>query len=673
MSKKGHLQGIRAIAIISVLAFHFFPKFFPNGFLGVDQFFVLSGYLMCQILSKNQNQSIISKIFEFYQRRLCRILPNYYFLILINQFLLIFPSIFPETFIETNQKSAKQSIFFVSNDFSNLEDDYYILLKIAENLFTHTWSLSVEIQFYFMIPIVFYTILSISGKSENFKKTYLLLSAISLIFYLISSKSTAFYSVFARIWQFLAGFLVYFLAENEKEEENKEDLEKLLDFEEEKEQKTYENAQTWLLLVTILMLFVGFEYPERIVRIFITIITALLILISENNQILSNKIMIYIGNISYSLYLIHWPIYCYSKFYELPKLPFLILSIFLAIIIHETYEKWYTTRLTRTSQSILCAILLIFCVGSIWRQEIHNFYWNLSENNVSGERNSIFLAGNSKNLSLEEIMELNTKWTLKENEFLMREECDYERRDLKPFGLCKVRNLSSSAPYKILILGNSYATNLAPLIIKSCRKKSRQIWLVSHPGCDFLHQGFAQGKCPKMWPNSYGKIQSELFDFVFLIAKCGDFCENHEEYFPIFKNLDRELEFAKSQISRIRNFVRHKIFIQNAVTIPSGVRRLNDFLKNHTSFDEIDKIYSQRLKHHKKIGDARHRKLAKFCGEKCEYFDAFSNFTRNPWAPEEIFQFFDERGLEYVDGADHFTPFAWPKIQPVFDGICERI
>ncbi|CAI5450455.1 unnamed protein product [Caenorhabditis angaria] len=133
----GNLQNLLLLATFSIL------------FLGFElpgkivRFFVLSGYLMCLLLSKtssNKNQSIISKIVEFYQRRLCRILPNYYFLILINIFLLIFSPIFPETFIETNQKSAKQSIFFVSNDFSNLEDDYYILLKIAENLFTHTWS-----------------------------------------------------------------------------------------------------------------------------------------------------------------------------------------------------------------------------------------------------------------------------------------------------------------------------------------------------------------------------------------------------------------------------------------------------------------------------------------------------------------------------------------------------
>ncbi|CAI5450453.1 unnamed protein product [Caenorhabditis angaria] len=476
MSKKGHLQGIRAIAIISVLAFHFFPKYFPNGFLGVDH-------------------------------------------------------------------------------------------------------------------------------------------------------------VFARIWQFLAGFLVYFWQENEEE--------KLLDFEEKKEKLSYGNVQNLLLLATFLILFLGIELPGKIVRIIVTIITALLILISENNQILSNKIMIYIGNISYSLYLIHWPIYCYSKFYELPKLPFLCFSIFLGILIYETYEKWYTTRLTRNSQCILSTILLIFCILIIWRQEIHEIYDGFTGKSEKFAENPIFSAGNSKNLSPEEVMTWNTRYTDHEKDFLKNEQCEYKNRDLAPFGLCEVKNLTSSAPLKILILGNSYATNLAPLIIKSCSKKSRRIWLASNPGCDFLHQGFGGAKkCQEILPAEFGTTEKEQFDYVFLISKCGEFCERAEA-----EAEDAELEFAKSQIASIRNSVRHKIFIQNAVTIPSGVRGVNDYLKIGMKFEEIDKIYSQRLKHHKFIGDARHRKLGEFCGEKCEYFDAFQNFPRNPYAPEEIFRFFDERGL----------------------------
>ncbi|CAI5450449.1 unnamed protein product [Caenorhabditis angaria] len=514
MSKKGHLQGIRAIAIISVLAFHFFPEYFPNGFLGVDH-------------------------------------------------------------------------------------------------------------------------------------------------------------VSARIWQFLAGFLIYFWSEDdENKPKNEEQLEKLLIIADKSEVKKEDDRlkNTWLLLVTILMLFFSFEYPEKMFRVLITINTALLILASENNVILSNRIMIYIGNISYSLYLVHWPIYCYSKFYELPKLPFLCFSIFLAILVYETYEKWYTTKITRTSQMILSASLFIFCVLAIWRQEINDFYLDSMGRSQNFDVNPIFLAGNSKNLSLEEVMHLNTEWTLREKEFLSRKECNYTNHR-RPFGVCNVQNLTSSAPFKILIIGNSYATNFAPLVFNACGKKSNTILLASFPSCDFLHPYFPTGICLGVFDNPYEKIEKMNFDYIFLISKCGTFCENDDE----LTDIDTKLEFAKSQIARIKPFVKHKIFIQKAVTIPTDVVSLNKFLANHTSFDKIDEYYSQRLKHHKFIGDARHRKLAEFCGEKCEYFDAFENFQRNPYAPKEIFRFFDKRGLSYIDGADHFPPFAWPKIQPVFDRICEKL
>ncbi|CAI5452543.1 unnamed protein product [Caenorhabditis angaria] len=563
---------------------------------------------------------------------------------------------------------TKLSIFFISNDFSNLEDDYYILLKIAENLFTHTWSLCVEIQFYFMIPLVFYALSSFDDSHEKKYRLfmiYLLFSIISLIFYLISPRSTAFYSVFARIWQFFAGFLVYFWSEFESG--NGEDSEKLLTSEKkssegEKEKKNYESLQAWLLLVTILMLFVGFEYPERIVRIAMTIITALLILIAENNLILSNKYMIYIGNISYSLYLIHWPIYCYSKFYELPQLPFLMLSIFLGILIYEFYEKWYTTKIDRKSQMILSTVLLVFCVLAIWRREILNIY-------TKQEKSKSFWVGDSKKLSLDKIMELNTEWTSREMEFLEYEECDYKNQDLKPFGLCHFKNLSSTAPLKILIIGNSYAMNFAPLILKACGQKSNLIWLASESSCDFLYPAYSERKCQNMFENPYETIQKMQFDYIFLISKCGNYCENDNSENA---GIDINLEFAKSQIARIKNFVKRKIFIMKAVTIPDGIINLNKFLKNGSSFDKIDKYYSTRLKHHKKIGDVRHQKLAEFCGSKCEHFDAFENFARNPYAPE-IFRFFDDRGLSYMAGGGHFPPYSWPKIQPIFDRICEKM
>ncbi|CAI5452981.1 unnamed protein product [Caenorhabditis angaria] len=153
--KRSDLQGVRGLAILAVLCFHFFPTLFPNGYLGVDQFFVLSGFLMCMLLMKSE-QSDKSKwliVKTFYVRRLRRILPLYYLVILLSLlFLYIF---FPDTAIEPNEKSASKSMLFLSNRLKTEEENYFEMLSYAVDIFTHTWSLSVEIQFYLLVPFIF--------------------------------------------------------------------------------------------------------------------------------------------------------------------------------------------------------------------------------------------------------------------------------------------------------------------------------------------------------------------------------------------------------------------------------------------------------------------------------------------------------------------------------------
>ncbi|PIC14223.1 hypothetical protein B9Z55_027204 [Caenorhabditis nigoni] len=107
------VQIIRGFAILSVLGFHFFPETFPNGYLGVDQFFVISGYLMCLLLHKSSQKPWYSLIAHFYFRRLKRILPLY--------FLIIFATLLSISWISSdflfvkNLKSAKKALFFMSN------------------------------------------------------------------------------------------------------------------------------------------------------------------------------------------------------------------------------------------------------------------------------------------------------------------------------------------------------------------------------------------------------------------------------------------------------------------------------------------------------------------------------------------------------------------------------
>ncbi|EFO98743.1 hypothetical protein CRE_06267 [Caenorhabditis remanei] len=208
--KRADLQGVRGIAILAVLGFHFLPNYFPNGYLGVDQFFVLSGFLMCMLLSKNSiNGSTISFILEFYYRRLKRILPLYLLIIALSLVGLFY--FFPDTAFETNLISGERSLVFISNRWKTEAEDYFskvIFLSTAIDIFTHTWSLSVEVQFDFFIPIIYQLI--VKTLPPQLEVHSFLLLAMSSYGYskFFCTENDAFNSPIARMWQFSTGIIV---------------------------------------------------------------------------------------------------------------------------------------------------------------------------------------------------------------------------------------------------------------------------------------------------------------------------------------------------------------------------------------------------------------------------------------------------------------------------------
>ncbi|PIC33839.1 hypothetical protein B9Z55_013680 [Caenorhabditis nigoni] len=215
--KRQDLQGIRGIAILSVICFHFFPTVFPNGYLGVDQFFVLSGFLMCMLLQRSSKSlaekesiqlvSSLKLTFQFYYKRLKRILPLYLLVILLSLIALI--RIFPDTAYETNLESGRKALLLISNRVATQEEDYFTMLDIAIDIFTHTWSLSVEVQFYIIVPILY--LIPFKFFKENYQVLFYGFFGLISYWYSIFSCSDnqAFNSMFARIWQFMIGMIAF--------------------------------------------------------------------------------------------------------------------------------------------------------------------------------------------------------------------------------------------------------------------------------------------------------------------------------------------------------------------------------------------------------------------------------------------------------------------------------
>ena len=147
-----YIDGLRAIAVLSVVFHHLLPNLVPGGFVGVDIFFVISGYLITKIIRREINENSFTFI-GFYERRVRRIFPALFsvliFTLIVGYFLFL-PSDF-----EATLRGTFGALFFVSNIvfWRDLQEGYFAAMDTALNPVVHTWSLAVEEQFYILFPI----------------------------------------------------------------------------------------------------------------------------------------------------------------------------------------------------------------------------------------------------------------------------------------------------------------------------------------------------------------------------------------------------------------------------------------------------------------------------------------------------------------------------------------
>lgn len=205
------INGLRAWAVIAVLLYHFRLPGFSAGFIGVDLFFVISGYLMTQIIvSSLENQHF--SLFSFYLSRLRRILPALGVLIL-----LLFITgwfILPITNYQQLGQQAGYSIVFLSNIHYWLSSGYFDYSS-QEKWLLHTWTLGVEFQFYLLYPLILLSLWKASPKRSSLLIgiNLLFLCSLGLSLGLPQWLNTAnFYLLPTRAWEFLAGGLCFFVA-----------------------------------------------------------------------------------------------------------------------------------------------------------------------------------------------------------------------------------------------------------------------------------------------------------------------------------------------------------------------------------------------------------------------------------------------------------------------------
>ncbi|WP_298628391.1 acyltransferase family protein [uncultured Legionella sp.] len=329
MKYRADIDGLRALAILFVLVFHSGLKLFPSGFVGVDIFFVISGFLITSIIHdalQNQNFSFIS----FYNRRLWRLQPVLICLIVVTT-LMTFLFYLPDDLINYG-RSARKTALFVSNQFFEKVTTGYFSPNSSQLPLLHTWSLAVEWQCYLILPVVIFLLHKLVGKQHIAKCIYLL----TLFFIFLSLYSSAhypeqtYYQFLSRIFEFLMGSCVALSS-------NRFHFNK--------------NIINLLSTVAIVTLFyvamdsnVSPGFPNGYALV-LCLATGVLIATGSSesksvwSQLLSARPIVFVGLLSYSLYIWHWPILVLIRCLNIEETP-LILTLAFTLIFFVSYLSW---------------------------------------------------------------------------------------------------------------------------------------------------------------------------------------------------------------------------------------------------------------------------------------------------------------------------------------------
>lgn len=341
---RSDINGLRAWAVAFVIAYHFGVPGFAGGFVGVDIFFVISGFLMTGIVVKGLQQGSFS-IIDFYLARARRILPALLALCAVLLALGWFLLMPPDFLILGTHVIA--SLLFVSN-LKYWDEAGYFDLASNEKWLLHTWSLSVEWQFYLILPLLLWGVWRIwPGRRTQILLLLgvLLLSLFASIFFTPTQPSTAFYLLHTRAWEMLAGGLVFMMRGGTAVTVSLVRCLSTLGF--------------GLILVAVLLFDKASAWPGY--RAALPVSAAMLILwLNHTSRWTSSRAAQWLGERSYSLYLWHWPV-CVALVYAelngnwLASLAGILLTLLLGHLSYLWVEN--PARRVLTSKRTLSAIV----------------------------------------------------------------------------------------------------------------------------------------------------------------------------------------------------------------------------------------------------------------------------------------------------------------------------
>lgn len=366
LSYRAEIDGLRAVAVISVILYHaemvlFGRDWFEGGYIGVDIFFVISGYLITRIILSELKTRASFSFSNFYERRARRILPML-FVVIFASFPYAWQKLLPSDFVEYAE-SVLASLFFSSNFFFYLRTTEYGADSALLKPFLHTWSLGVEEQFYLAFPVI--ALIAFKCFRAHFLAIIVALSLLSLLFaewMEVRNSDLNFYLPFSRFWELAAGSLLAYRELNSKPL-TRGPLHRVL-------------PALGLCLVVYSILYFDSKTPHPSFHTVIPILgVALIVGFASNDElvgkVLGSKPFVWIGLISYSAYLWHFPIFAFARQESLApssydKLEWILTTIALSVLSFFVVEKPFRTDAVLGRRVFLVLMLAsAITVGSV--------------------------------------------------------------------------------------------------------------------------------------------------------------------------------------------------------------------------------------------------------------------------------------------------------------------
>lgn len=301
------LDGVRAVAVIAIIIYHLNPQWLSGGFLGVDTFFVISGYLITSLLLTEYHNTGKIELMSFWLRRVKRLIPAVLFLVMG---VIVLSLIFMPTEIQKVRADSIAAIFYVSNWWYIMQNvDYFE--QFAVQPLKHLWSLAIEEQFYLVFPIVLLSLLSFIRRLKSIRIIFLILLVISMIAMMVlyvpnENVARVYFGTDTRIQTLLMGVLLALVwPPFQLKAKVKRQMRTMIDT---------------AGVVGLAILFICFKFVSETNSILyyggfflISMVTLLVIASSVHPsgyfaKFLGNKVFTFIGSRSYSLYLWHYPI-----------------------------------------------------------------------------------------------------------------------------------------------------------------------------------------------------------------------------------------------------------------------------------------------------------------------------------------------------------------------------